>query len=207
MGKRMKRSKKWIGSILCFALLIPLVLNAAGFSAFAEDAFSIRNGISWGMSIEDVDKIEKGEEKTYQTVYDYGAVSIWYDEKTVSKFPCEMSCSFYKDKLYLIEYDLEYFMTDLESLRAYTYLENALVSLYGGSRLPSAYDVSEIAMVLNVTGYYDEDETEDIVIWDLEDGTTIMLYRTLYEVRLVYCRSDLVFDFLPADGVYNTDGL
>ena len=193
--------------ILAFTLLIPLVLSAAGFSAFAEDVFSIRNGITWGMSIEEVDKIEKGEKETYQTEYDYGAVSLWYDEKTVSIYPCEMKCSFYKDKLYLVGYDLEYFMTELESLRAYTYLENALVSLYGGSRLPSAYDVSEIAMVLNVTGYYDEDETEDIVIWDLEDGTTIVLYRTLYTVRLAYYRSDLLFDFLPADGVYNTNGL
>ena len=98
-------------------------------------------------------------------------------------------------------------MSDLYCQQAYAYLKNALISKYGESRPASVYDLSEILLVLNVTGYYDEEETENVAIWDLPDDTTIVLFTTYETIRLFYYRSDLLFDFLPADGVYNTDGL
>lgn len=193
--------------VLLFLMLTALLLSTGGIGAWAEDAFSIRNGITWGMSSAEVEQREGGEEEAYRTEYDNGCTRLWYEDKSVSRFPCELRYAFYNDRLYLVEYSLPYYFWEMERVRINAYLDNALTALYGPGYTASYPELMDVTDVLNVTEYYVPEEMVNTVIRDLEDGTRIVLFRCGEENVLAYFMPEILFDFLPADGVFNTDGL
>lgn len=184
------------------------------------ETFSFRNGIRWGMSGYEVETREEnlktGDDEFRDYYYDedsYDITSLFYDdaeEKKVCSFPVDLSYRFYRDKLFLITYHVEYIGYDLQVLETNTYLKNAMTAKYGEGHEATREEVEKIKDVMDVAdSYYYEDEIRRITVWDLPEGTTAAFLESYYyaEAKLIYFHFDTMLNGLPADGVYNTNGL
>lgn len=200
----MRKLMTWI------AVLAILAVAAAS----AEEEFTIRDGIHWKMSMEEVEAIE-GERDDYG-VYEIGrgVMKLWYDlerGKTVSLFPCALSFNFIDDKLYLLRYESDYSAYGLDEVQEYLYLTNAMTSLYGEGHAPSEEETLRVAIALNPAyeedSYLQEAVLTRLVMWNLPHGTTAVLGFDYGRLFLTYFSYDTLLTLIPEDGVYNTDGL
>lgn len=199
--------------ITWIAVLAILAVAAAG-AASAEEEFTIRDGIRWKMSMEEVKAIE-GEGDDYG-MYEVGrgVTKLWYDlerGKMVSLFPCALSFSFIDDKLYLLKYESDYSGYGLDDVQEYLYLTNAMTSLYGEGHTPSEEETLRVAIALNPAyeedSYLEEVVLTRLVMWSLPQGTTAVLGFNYGRPFLAYFSYDTLLTLIPEDGVYNTDGL
>ena len=161
------------------------------------------------------ENLKTGDDDFRDYYYDedsYDITSLWYDsdEKKVCSFPVDLSYRFYRDKLFLITYHVEYIGYDLQVLETNTYLKNAMTAKYGEGHEATREEVERIKDVMNVAdSYYYEDEIRRITVWDLPEGTTAAFLESYYyaDAKLIYFHFDTMLNGLPADGVYNTNGL
>ena len=182
-----------------------------------EGAFSIRNGIRWGMKGYDVatreENLKKDDERDYYYDPEIGDITFLYyypDETTVSIFPCNLTYAFSRDKLFLLMYQLEYNDTSLEDIEAFVYLKNAVISKYGQGRDATADDEEMVRNVMSIAQtYFYEDEVKRLTVWDLPDGTSAALVQGYYcaDSRLLFFHYGTMLNNLPKDGAYNTNGL
>ena len=181
--------------------------------------FSFRNGIRWGMSGYEVEtreeNLKSGDDEVRDYYYDedsYDITSLWYDsdKKKVCSFPVYLNYRFCRDKLFFISYHLDYIGSDLQILEVNTYLKNAMTAKYGEGHESTREEADRIRNVMDIVdSYYYEEDVRHITVWDLPEGTTAAFIDGYYneDSRLIYFHYDTMLNGLPADGVYNTNGL
>lgn len=190
----------WIVAIALFA-------GVLSCPAFAAGEFSIRNGITWGMSMEEVKRLEGKVTEDGEAIDESGNSSLYYPDDAASCFTADMQYYFYKDRLFMLKYRFWYYQNDLSEEQVGIYLKEALTSLYGEGRHASYEDLDRFLLLTDVTDTWLEDNPfERMLLWDLPEDTTLILLRQVDDIMLIYHRYDTALD-LPEDGLYNTENM
>jgi len=159
-------------------------------------AFSFRNGITWGMTPEQVGAAENTEMET-RTSPEW-AVMLTAAPVSVSRFTADLVYIFYQNALRMITYE---FQKDCSTLN-FQYLTGALCSLYGDSK-EAKPAVIKGWMDRIYQNYYRQELIHNAQEWSAEDGTTIYLYyftETTYAILYICPVSG-------GSGNYDTNGL
>lgn len=183
---------------LIFAIVVTLLVPALVFAESempVSSKFDFRNGITWGLSIEEVTALESGE-ASIESVEPNKLVS--YNHMSVSEYSVPLSYVFQNDSLISVLYYFEDY-----TLRDYFYLAAALSSKYGE---PIAPDINRQLTLFQLLGIEDE-YSERITNWELADGTYICLFapdEDADEFVLMYFDED---SLMLKNKAYNTTGL
>jgi len=132
--------------------------------------FSFRNGVSWAMTLQQVQVIENIPMK--QVPSSDWSVLISESPVQVSRFQADLVYIFYQDALRMITYEFQ--QKDSTSLN-YQYLTGALCSVYGENKDANPI-VIKSWMDRIYQNYYQLDKIHDAKEWTAEDGTSIFLY-------------------------------
>lgn len=165
----------------------------------AEDgAFVFRENIRWGNTPSEVREKENPE----MVERKQGDWSILYTQQKaqVSLYMADLVYMFRAEQLRMITYD---FGTSAGS-GAFSYLEGALSSVYGGMAEAASAEVVR-AMDQIYPGYYTENLLNRVRSWTAADGTVIYLYYYGPEAFAILYVSPAAV--LPGAGQYNTTGL
>ena len=191
--------------ISAFVLVFALLAGVLSCPAFAAGQFSFREGITWDMSPEEVKQIEGKVIEDGEWARDNGITTLDYD-KNVSRFFARECFLFFNDRLYGVHYEFGYPNEEGET-EIYVYLKRAMTSLYGESRFASYEDLDRFAKVMEPVETWDYgNEPDKLVLWDLPDDTTAVLYTSWGECEIAYYHFESLMD-LPLDGQYNTENL
>lgn len=176
------------------SLMCVLILLASSAAAYAEGTqFTLRSGLAWGMSPDEVAAIE-GDDAGWQEK-ENGLAMLGYDDVRVSRYTADFGAVFANGKLFFCLYFLDW------DDRTMDYLSNALASKYGESQ---AVNVSVINAFMDCidSGDYIADLT-DGQEWIVGD-TTVWLYTYTDQIMISYYLTD--FDWSEI-GLYDTFGL
>lgn len=151
-------------------LLAILLMLLMGFTACAEEAieaaeepdFTLRNGITWGMSQEEVLQAEGNPR--HETDEDDGVKTIEIDDVKQGGARCDVEYAFMDDALFMatFEYDTK------DGKVSFDGLKETLAGLYG---VPGAFNDN----VKSLLDKDDLDELDNIASWTLDNGTDIWL--------------------------------
>jgi hypothetical protein len=169
--------------LVCYLLAFILIFSS--FPVFAENEnatsirdlvisekkpFSFRNGVSWAMTLQQVQAIENIPMK--QVPSSDWSVLISESPVQVSRFQADLVYIFYQDALRMITYEFQ--QNDSTSLN-FQYLTGALCSVYGENKDANPI-VIKSWMDRIYKDYYQLDKIHDAKEWTAEDGTSIFLY-------------------------------
>lgn len=183
------------------AMTLALVMLSLGFSAMAE-GFTFRNGVTWGMTPEQVQEVEDGEFTITDSVSDAGIKRVFMEKQGVEAAGAKANLEylFYEDKLMVCVYMFETEEMSLEKIQA------ALEAKYGET---TEVDVEAINATLETIGATIMDD-ESSAWWSLEDGTLIWATGAYGDIEVNYIDlPDLQALELPPveEEAINTDGL
>ena len=197
-----------ITAFLCTLVLLALCGQAegegenGGISSIRDllmgekEAFSFRNGVSWGMTPEQVSALEEMPMEQ-RTSADW-AVMITVEPAPVSRFSADLVYIFYQNALRMITYQ---FQQDCSTLN-YQYLTGALSVKYGESK-EAKPAVIKGWMDRIYQNYYRQELIRNALEWNAEDGTSIYLYYyTENAYAILY-----VCPVSGGAGSYDTNGL
>ena len=169
--------------IICFLLVFMIVFSSIPVMAENNNAasirdliisekkpFSFRNGVSWAMTLQQVQAIENVPMK--QVPSSDWSVLISESPVQVSRFQADLVYIFYQDALRMITYEFQ--QNESTSLN-YQYLTGALCSVYGESKDANPIVVKSW-MDRIYQNYYQLEQMHDVREWTAEDGTSIFLY-------------------------------
>ncbi len=200
--------RKMLCLLLGLLLMCPCALSENDTSSTpAEEAtgFVFRNGVTWGMTLEEVQAQEGREADTTEPFTDYVTASVYY-RVPVSRYTANsLYYLFAEGALFLTNYEiaLDLLASDAERDADYTYLTNALSSLYGKANEIAPETIS--AFMRGITGRNDDFTGTRCLEWKAADGTIIwqFLFNDRY-IEIFYISP--AFDFAQI-GVYDTTGL
>ena len=96
MGTEIMR--KPLSFIMAVCLTISLLIGNAPASSSEDDSFVFRDGITWGMSKEDIIALEGNDYRSVSTDFeDFELLN--YMDKQVSDYPAELNLAFYQNSL------------------------------------------------------------------------------------------------------------
>lgn len=187
-------------SIACLLLLAVLMMSAAAAESVSGEAFYIRNGITWGMSPDEVKTREdKKNDHIIEDGYYYG---LGYENVPVSIFATSsLRYIFISDELAMISYDIP-----TQDEHGYIYLDGALTSKYTRNDAPDAEELYSVLDSFDQSRRLLPHSSEvcKLVMYTCED-THIYLFRTdddSYLAYLIY-----IHDSGLETITYNTDGI
>ena len=158
-------------------------------------AFSFRNGITWGMTPEQVGAAENTEMET-RTSPEW-AVMLTAAPVSVSRFTADLVYIFYQNALRMITYE---FQKDCSTLN-FQYLTGALCSLYGEQKDTDPAVVRVLMDAVNPGRYTTEGLTRAYA-WVTADGTAVFQYQYAPDsFGVMYAAPEL------GGGLYQTNGL
>lgn len=176
-------------------LLIPACIFAEEATTMPPSAFAFRDGITWGISMENVLTLESGE--AYSDSVGESVV-LRYGQVSVSNYSATLSYIF-QDNILVSAF---YYFED-SSLRDYFYLLSALSSKYGDPISPDINRQTTLFCLLGIP----EEEAYKLANWELADGTYIALFSPDgddTDFVLMYFDEE---SLLLKNKVYNTVGL
>ena len=162
-------------------LLAVLMMLALCASACAEGAsFAIRNGVSWGMSPEEVLEAEGNPSHELGEQDDDGFQTLKIEGVTQGGAACDIEYEFLYEGLYLITFEYDTEETDV----TYDRIEAALKKSFG-----EPGDISDdIKAVLSLD---DASELEGVSSWKLEGDTHVWLMEDADEHTIEIMLVDL----------------
>ena len=182
--------RKLVSFILVVAVLSAVCGSLAESTGTgAESPFVFRDGIKWGMSVDEVKAIEgipndRAEEEAY--------CLLLYMDRRVSKYDCRLIYCFESDQLVMVNYVLEG-NGDLESFR---YLNQAYDSRYTEEKDVDATEFYRFVEKLNPGAYTKEQAVVlPLLKWNAEGNTAVWLCMEEGKINIYYISPA----FLPAE--------
>lgn len=181
--------------------------------AYFADSFTFRNGITFGMSKEEIVQLEAengqiGEDAWYTVDGMFYYDSIITEDIPVSKFKADIVYLFDNNQMEMAVYNIRRSSKDDEA--TFNYLERALCSLYGECTLGKLKDIVSIfttAMYGSLVSEQYDSSLEDLGVvleWNYDDIVKIYLFQLdTISTGLGIIYLDPEWDF----GVLNTTGL
>jgi hypothetical protein len=177
---KMKRNNLWKTGI-CIALALVMLLGGALSAAAEEAAFSIRNGIGWDSTLEDV-KAAEGltDETTYEEAISEGGgyltCTVGEGEDAVS-----LTYMFFNSQLTMVM--AQYMKTDLTE--GFNAEKAAIVALYGEPT--ETEPVTSLALLGMINESLLDDATlADYAGWVLDDVTQVYLLNADGQLGALY---------------------
>ena len=176
------------------ATLTPEPTPAATPTPAPED-FRFRDGIRWGMTMQQVKALEN--ENMVERSNQEWSIMVTTEKVAVSRFTADLVFMFRQDQLRMITYEFQ--RPDAEA--DFQYMAGALSSLYGEKQEADPSVVKTLMDAIN-PGRYRLEQMDQTYAWIRGDGTAIFLYYYgpgLFSV--MYAAPDL------GGGLYQTQGL
>ena len=176
------------------ATLTPEPTPAATPTPAPED-FRFRDGIRWGMTMQQVKALEN--ENMVERSNQEWSIMVTTEKVAVSRFTADLVFMFRQDQLRMITYEFQ--RPDAEA--DFQYLAGALSSVYGEKQEADPSVVKTLMDAIN-PGRYQTEQMTQAYAWIRSDGTAIFLYYYgpgLFSV--MYAAPDL------GGGLYQTQGL
>ena len=180
------------------ATAIPTAVPAAPTEPPAPGSFTIRNGIRWNMSAQEV-QIAEGQQMVPRI---NGEWSILYPpgKVEVSRYTADLVFMFWNDRLKMITYT---FGADAAN-GTFAYLTGALTAVYGEEMQSEPAEIVAVMNLIN-PGYYRPEQLSQVHGWAAADGTRVYLYHySDAGFEILYAAGDVA---KPGSGNYNTNGL
>ena len=173
-------------------------LESAAATTAPASGFRFRDGVTWGMSSQQVQMTEK-EQMTLRSLNDW-SVMVTNGKTQVSRCYADLIYMFYHDRLLMINYEFQ----QQDGGEDYEYLTGALSTVYGERKKP---DGSAVKYMMDRV-YPNRYKSEWIVnprVWTAQDGTFIYLYYYAENAfAIMYVSPELI---QGGYGVYQTNGL
>lgn len=182
--------------VLCIIVLVSITFFSSAL-AEEETPFVFRNGITWGMSVAEVQ--EKEGNSLVPTLNHFALFNV-----DVSKFKANLLYYFNNDKLLMCDYSILVEYDECEDTMQY--LISALASKYGDN---DACSFSTLEKTFDM--FYDFDfkieYPKEIYKFSASDGTDIYLSRSgMFSecISITYLNEDSIFESFD---IYNINGL
>ena len=161
-------------------------------------AFQFRNGITWGMTPEQVQQTEPTP--MIERKQDLWSVLYTQSRVEVSRYAADLVFMFRENSLKMITYDFGSSAGD----GSYGYLIGALSEVYGEGLTPEAGQI--VALMDQIyPGFYTAERLTTPHGWIANDGTQVYLYYYADGAyAILYASPDMS---APGSGSYNTTGL
>lgn len=160
----------------------------------APDAFRFRDGIRWGMNMQQVSALES-EKMTERTMQNW-SVMLTDGKVAVSRFTADLVFMFRENSLFMISYEFQNQSSD-----DYQYLTAALNLLYGEKNEADPLTIKAMMDTIN-PNRYKTDLIRQSYVWSAADGTAIYQYYYSSEAfAITYVHPEL------AKSIYQTNGL
>ena len=159
------------------------------------DAFRFRDGIRWGMNLQQVKALES--ENMVERVLQDWAIMVTTEKVAVSRFTADLVFIFRQEQLKMIIYEFQ--RQNIES--DFQYLTGALCSLYGEQK---EEDPSMVMILMDAVnpGRYKADGMMKAYSWALPDGTAVFQYQYAADsFGVMYAAPEM------GGGLYQTNGL
>lgn len=160
----------------------------------APNAFRFRDGIRWGMNMQQVRALET-EPMTERSMQSW-SIMLTDGKVAVSRFTADLVFMFREDRLLMASYEFAQGTQD-----AFQYLGGALSSLYGEKADAEPLKIKALMDAINPNRYKIE-LIQQASCWSTGDGTTIYLYY--------YSQNDFAIMYVSPElgsRIYQTNGL
>ena len=134
----------------------------------APNAFRFRDGIRWGMNMQQVKALETVP-MTERTMQNW-AIMLTDSKVTVSRFTADLVFMFREDRLQMASYEFQKGTED-----DFLYLSGALSAVYGAKKEADSLKIKALMDAINPNRYRTEQITQAYG-WMTADGTTVFLY-------------------------------
>ena len=201
----MKRTAAWIVLlVIAFATGVSGAETVSGIrelfqapvitSTPAPNAFRFRDGIRWGMNMQQVKALEPTP-MTERLLQNW-SIMLTNGKVTVSRFAADLVFMFREDQLQMISYEFQNCSAD-----DYQYLGGALSTVYGERQDAEPLKIKALMDAIN-PNRYQTDLITQAAVWATADGTTIYLYYfTENAFAIMYASPEL------GSRIYQTIGL
>ena len=161
----------------------------------APEDFRFRDGIRWGMSMQQVKALEQ-EEMLERSNQDW-SIMVTREKVAVSRFTADLVFMFRQDRLKMITYEFQ----RQDAAADFQYLTGALISIYGEKQDADPLMIKTFMDAIN-PGRYQLDRIREACAWIRNDGTAVFLYYYDQDAfSIMYTSPEL------AGGLYQTTGL
>ena len=160
----------------------------------APNAFRFRDGIRWGMNMQQVSALET-QPMTERSMNSW-SIMLTNGRVAVSRFTADLVFMFRDDRLLMISYEFPQ-----EKQDSFQYLTGALSSLYGEKADAEPLKIKALMDAINPSRYRIEQITRACE-WKNVDGTTVYLYY--------YSETDFAIMYVSPElgsRIYQTNGL
>ena len=169
--------------IVTFVVTLCILISISNIATFAMDEseeFSIRNGIKWGMSEEEILAAEtQATFKKTEDFNDYAYRIVRYKDAKVSFFDnVDLNYQIVDDKLMSLYYAVFVDFNDNDSAIFYDKLDafNIIIAeKYGVGRPANKFDIERCFLSINDRFKWSKPEYyTPLTIWNLQDGTIVI---------------------------------
>lgn len=183
---------KTIRTLLLFVLVCAMILAAV--PALAESAFTFRNGITFGLSVEQLVQAESGDPDTWHSM----ALSHWQvisppDKITYADREAALLFFMIEDQMELIAYD---FMS-ADSEEDYNAVCEALSAEFGENQPVSSAEVAQLMDCFS-PGFYKEDDITSSVFWAQEGVKVLQFCYQEGSFVVMYMNPAWDYTYVPA---------
>ena len=173
----------------------------------AQSGFSFRNGVFFGMSMEEVIRLEREiSPDVHMSTREINGVSLLYfDFVEVSNTKAPLYYAFFHDQLVLMNYDF-YRYGEASNESDYAYLTEALSAVYGEK---NSADNHEILTVMDwiVPDVYTLDSFQQSWVWRADGVTVFQMYYQKDTFAILYVNPALDDSFFQHPEPLNTTWL
>ena len=167
--------KRTVSVILC--ILFCLSVTPVGFASYDKEnnEFVFRNGITWGMSQEDVKSREETPNDDEDSLPVAGITSLFFENIRVGDLTAkDMAYCFFRDKLYMTGYVFWLSNSPVSRVAQKKVIKSALESVYGDFSIPSEDAKWELTDIVNALGdSLEPSDLSETAVKTLPDGTVV----------------------------------
>lgn len=193
-----------------FVVLCLLVLCISFSACTEEEPFSFRNGIQFGMSLEELKQKEKENGNLDDSIWASVEIGNWKMFGThvpveVSNYKANLIYLLANDCMEAAGYDFNDISAEESVGDAFKYIRQALSAVYGENEPVAASKIVELMDAFS-QGFYSEADIREAVKWEL---STVMIYQFYYdEDQFVVMYIDPKFDYASVNkSTVNVNGL
>ena len=160
-----------------FILVLIIATAAAAVPALSEGTapFSFRNGITFGMTPDQIVQTEEAANQVQPDSWRDGQIGTWYvassNQVAVSQYTANLMYFFGENQMEMAAYDFSSGTTE----EMYKNLTNAYCTVYGASE---SVEPAEIVQVMDcfIQGFYTEENISSALAWRQKNVTIYQFY-------------------------------